>query len=80
VRLAVLAYLLAGVLLLFTSWPGQLAALLALPYAAVCAPFWSIADVDAERANRGWRKFLALNFITGFFVTMLLIGYAFVTA
>jgi 4-hydroxybenzoate polyprenyltransferase len=80
VRLAVLAYLLAGVLLLFTSWPGQLAALLALPYAAVCAPFWSIADADAERANRGWRKFLALNFITGFFVTMLLIGYAFFTA
>ena len=57
-----------------------LAAVLVLPYAAVCAPFWSIADADAERANRGWRKFLALNFIAGFFVTMLLIAYAFVTA
>jgi len=79
-RLAVVAYLLAGVLLLFTEWPGPLAAVLVLPYAAVCAPFWSIADADAERANRGWRKFLALNFIAGFFVTMLLIAYAFVTA
>ena len=79
-RLAVIAYLLAGVLLLFTEWPGPLAAVLVLPYAAVCAPFWSIADADAERANRGWRKFLALNFIAGFFVTMLLIAYAFVTA
>jgi len=79
-RLAVIAYLLAGVLLLFTEWPGPLAAVLVLPYAAVCAPFWSIADADAERANRGWRKFLALNFVTGFLVTMLLIAYAFVTA
>ena len=80
VRLAVVAYLLAGVLLLFTEWPGPLAALLALPYAAVCAPFWSITDVAAETANRGWKKFLGLNFITGFFVTMLLIAYAFVTS
>ena len=80
VRLSVIAYVLAGVLLLFTEWPGPLAAVLVLPYAAVCAPFWSIADADAERANRGWRTFLALNFITGFLVTMLLIAYAFVTA
>jgi 4-hydroxybenzoate polyprenyltransferase len=79
-RLAVVAYLLAGVLLLFTEWPGPLAAILALPYAAVCAPFWSITDAGAESANRGWKKFLGLNFVTGFFVTMLLIGYAFVTA
>jgi 4-hydroxybenzoate polyprenyltransferase len=80
VRLAVVAYLLAGVLLLFTEWPGPLAALLALPYAVVCAPFWSITDAGAEGANRGWRKFLALNFISGFLVTMLLIAYAFATA
>jgi len=79
-RLAVIAYLLAGVLLLSTEWPGPLAAVLVLPYAAVCAPFWSIADADAEQANRGWRKFLALNFVTGFLVTMLLIAYAFVAA
>jgi len=79
-RLAVLAYLLAGVLLLFTSWPGPLGALLVLPYAAVCAPFWTITDAAAETANRGWKKFLGLNFVTGFLVTMLLIGYGFVTA
>jgi 4-hydroxybenzoate polyprenyltransferase len=78
VRLAVVAYLLAGALLLFTEWPGPLAAVLALPYAVVCAPFWSITDSEAERANRGWRKFLALNFISGFLVTMLLIAYAFI--
>ena len=80
VRLAVIAYLLAGVLLLFSSWPGPLAAILALPYAVVCAQFWSITDAEAESANRGWKRFLLLNFITGFFVTMLLIWFALLQA
>jgi len=80
VRIAVVAYALAGVLLLFTDWPGPLAAVLALPYVVVCAPFWSITDDAAETANRGWKKFLALNFISGFLVTMLLIAFAFITA
>ena len=75
VRLSVIVYLLAGVLLLFTSWPGPLAAVLALPYALSCAEFWNITDAAAERANRGWRRFLLLNFATGFCVTMLLIWW-----
>jgi 4-hydroxybenzoate polyprenyltransferase len=79
-RLAVIAYGLAGVLLLFTDRPGPLAAILALPYVVVCAASWNITDAAAESANRGWKKFLALNFLSGFFVTMLLIWYAVVTA
>ncbi len=78
VRFAVIAYLAAGVLLLFTQWPGPLAAVLALPYAASSAPYWNVTDADSERANRGWRRFLWLNFGTGFLVTMLLIWWAFV--
>ena len=79
VRFAVAAYLLGGVLLLFTDWPGPLAALLVLPYAAVCAPFWNVSDADSEAANRGWRRFLLLNFATGFLVTMLMIWFAWLT-
>ncbi len=78
VRFAVLAYLAAGVLLLATDWPGPLAALLALPYAISCAPYWNVSDEQSERANAGWRRFLFLNFATGFFVTMLMIWWAFV--
>ncbi|GAA2225804.1 prenyltransferase [Herbiconiux moechotypicola] len=74
VRFAFAAYLLAGVLLLTTPWPGPLAAVLVLPYAASILPFWSIADRDAERANAGWHRFLWLNFVTGFLVTLLLIA------
>lgn len=75
VRLAVIAYLVAGILLLFTMWPGPLAGVLALPYAIVCARFWGITDAAAETANRGWKRFLLLNFITGFLVTMLIIWW-----
>ena len=76
VRFAVIAYLLGGVLLLFSEWPGPLAAILVLPYAAVCTPFWNVTDAAADTANSGWRRFLLLNFITGFLVTMLMIWWA----
>ncbi|WP_291046942.1 prenyltransferase [Herbiconiux sp.] len=73
VRFALGAYLLAGVLLLFAPWPGSLAAVLALPYAVSILPYVSVRDEDAERANAGWKRFLWLNFVAGFGVTMLLI-------
>lgn len=76
VRFSVIAYLLAGVLLLFAAWPGPVGALLVLPYVLVCGRFWFITDAQAETANRGWRRFLLLNFISGFFVTMLLVFHA----
>jgi 4-hydroxybenzoate polyprenyltransferase len=75
VRISVLAYLAAGILLLATAWPGPLAGILALPYAVSCAPYWNVSDEAAESANRAWRRFLALNFITGFLVTLLLIWF-----
>lgn len=75
VRLSVVAYLASGVLLLLLPWPGLLAAVLALPYAASILPYWSIDDARCESANAGWRRFLTLNFVTGFLITMLLIAW-----
>ncbi|RZT59719.1 4-hydroxybenzoate polyprenyltransferase [Microcella alkaliphila] len=72
-RLAVVAYLLAGLLLLGTDWPGPLAAIAALPYAVSTAQWWNVTDATAEDANRGWRRFLLLNFLAGAVVTMLMI-------
>lgn len=79
VRVSVIAYLLGGALLLLSSWPGPLAAVLVLPYAISCAQFWNVSDADSERANRGWKRFLWLNFLTGFLVTMLMIWFAWLT-
>lgn len=75
-RLAVAAYALAGLLLLGTEWPGPLAVLAAVPYAVIVARFWMITDETAETANRGWKRFLLLNFIAGAIVTMLMIYWA----
>jgi 4-hydroxybenzoate polyprenyltransferase len=76
VRLSVVVYVLAGLLLLGTEWPGPLAGVAALPYAVITAQFWMITDDTAESANRGWKRFLLLNFVAGAIVTMLMISWS----
>lgn len=74
-RFAIAAYAASGLLLLLLPWPGTLAAILAVPYAVSIWPYRSLTDAEAERANAGWKRFLALNFLTGFLVTLLLIVF-----
>ena len=69
-------YVAGGAALLAVPWPGWLTAVLVLPYVANVAPYLSITDADCERANAGWRRFLVLNFVTGFLVTQVLILHA----
>ncbi|GAA1649268.1 prenyltransferase [Microbacterium flavum] len=73
---ALVAYALAGVALLGVTWPGPLAALLALPYLATVWPFRAVTDETASAATRGWDRFLWLNQFSGFAVTLLLIWFA----
>jgi 4-hydroxybenzoate polyprenyltransferase len=75
VRVAVVAYVIAGLLLLGTDWPGPLAALAAVPYAVSSAQWWSVSDVDSPGANRGWKRFLWFNFLAGALVTLLMIQW-----
>lgn len=79
VRFAFACYAAAGVTVLFTAWPGPLAALAALPYLAAVWPYRSVSDETAHTATRGWQRFLWLNQFAGFVVTMLLIWYALTT-
>ncbi|ASN53628.1 prenyltransferase [Sinomonas sp. R1AF57] len=78
VRLAVLAYLAAGALLLplagAATGPARFAAILVLPYAANAGAFWTVTDDDAGTTRAGWRRFLWLNYVTGFVVTLLIIS------
>ncbi|HIV56671.1 MAG TPA: prenyltransferase [Candidatus Stackebrandtia faecavium] len=76
VRLAVALWAAAGVLMLFTPWPANLAALAALPYIISVAPYLHVDDTHSETANRAWRRFLAINYAVGFAITLLLILYA----
>jgi len=76
VRLAVLLWLAAGALMLAVPWPGALGAVLCLPYAATALPFLSVSDDESPRTNRGWKRFLVLNYIGGFLATMLILWWA----
>ncbi|MEV7428265.1 MULTISPECIES: prenyltransferase [unclassified Nocardioides] len=73
---ALAAYVASGLVLLACGWPGALAALLVLPYVANVAPFLRVTDETCEGANAGWRRFLWLNYVTGFLVTQLFIFIA----
>jgi 4-hydroxybenzoate polyprenyltransferase len=70
---ALACYAAAGLVMLATPWPGPLAALVPLLYIATVWPYRSITDETAERATGGWSRFLWVNQIAGFIVTLLLI-------
>jgi 4-hydroxybenzoate polyprenyltransferase len=80
VRFALICYALAGVAMLGATWPGPLAGLLVLPYLVAVWPYRSVSDAQAHRATAGWRRFLWLNQIAGFGVTLLLIWWWALTA
>ena len=80
VRFALACYAAAGVVMLVTPWPGPLAALVVVPYLGTVWPFRSVTDETAERATRGWRRFLWVNQLAGFAVTFLLIWRWLLTA
>ena len=73
VRLAVGLWLVAGLAMLGTPWPGPLAAIIAVPYIVNCAPYWNVTDTTAARTNVAWRRFIWLNYGSGFLVTLIFI-------
>ncbi len=74
VRIAFVMYLLAGVMTLFLGDRYPQAALAALPYLFVVGREWGITDETCEQANRGWRRFIFLNFLAGAIVSAVIIG------
>lgn len=74
VVLAMVMYLVAGVIALFIGDRYSQAAIAAIPYLIVVGRELSITDDTCERANRGWKWFIYLNFIAGAIVSALIIG------
>lgn len=72
-RLALILWTAAGTLMLFTPWPGPLAAIIAVPYILNCAPYWNVTNDTSGGTNRAWRRFIYLNYFSGFLATLLLI-------
>jgi 4-hydroxybenzoate polyprenyltransferase len=73
VRMAVLLWAAAGVLLLFGQWPTPLAAVLVVPYMAISLPWFNVTDETSAAVNSAWRRFIWLNYACGFLATMMLI-------
>ena len=75
VRFAAFCYLLSGLILIFlpptASWVAPAAGL----YIAAISPWLSCSDADSEKANRGWKFFLYLNFFAGAAVSFAVIAY-----
>lgn len=76
VRIALALWAAAGLLMLLTPWPGPLASVLVLPYLAAAWPYRSVSDAASGESNRGWKRFILINYVVGFLVTMLLIWWA----
>jgi 4-hydroxybenzoate polyprenyltransferase len=72
-RFAFTAYLFAGVLLLTVGDLASFVAVAAVPYLWVVGTHWNITDETCEQANRGWKRFIWLNFFAGFVVTQFVI-------
>ena len=72
VRFAMGLYAIAGLLMALTPWPLPLIAVVVILYLAALAPWWSVSDEDAVKANRSWRWFLGLNFFAGAVVVLVL--------
>lgn len=65
VRFSILLYVAAGVALLLGPWPLAVVSPVALLYVIAIAPWWNVSDAQSADANRGWKWFLALNFVAG---------------
>ena len=73
VRFAFACYLAAALLVLISPWPAPLTAIAALPYLVIIAPYLRLEDQNCERANRGWRHFIKLNYLAGAIITLIVI-------
>ena len=73
VRLALVLWAVAGAAILSTGWPGALASVIAVPYLLNAAPWWNVTDAASGDTNRAWKRFIWLNYLSGFLATLVLI-------
>jgi 4-hydroxybenzoate polyprenyltransferase len=75
VRFSFALYLLSMLALVLAGGHAALAAIAVAPYLVIISPYLNIKDEDCEKANRGWKKFIWLNFLAGAIISLLLINF-----
>lgn len=73
VRFAFLFYLAATVILAFQSLQGLVVGLFGLLYIANIYPYLNVTDKTSHLTNTAWKRFIWLNYLTGFIVTLVIL-------
>lgn len=73
VRLALVTYAAASGLLLWHGGLAAVAGIVLLVYTLNVTPYWSIDDAHSGTVNRAWKRFLWLNYVVGFIITLIII-------
>lgn len=71
--LSFVLYVAASLIVILQGLPVAVVGVAGLVYAYNVAPFLTITDATSYATNKGWRRFIYLNFFTGFIVTIVLI-------
>ena len=73
VRAAFVFYILSAAILILEPFPIPLLGICILLYALNVLRYVSVSDADSAITNRAWKRFMWLNMLTGFIVTVLMI-------
>jgi 4-hydroxybenzoate polyprenyltransferase len=74
VRLSVFLYFCASALLLVQGGLSTaIVGALGFSYIYSVVPYWDITDNSSAKANKGWKRFMTINYFVGFVITLLLI-------
>ncbi len=74
VRLSIVLYLVACELLLLKGTGPMIVGIVGFSYVFNILPYWDISDAKSSLSNRGWKRFMKLNYFVGFVITILLIN------
>lgn len=74
VAFALILYSTASLIVLsFGGWQSIVAAAVGLMYSLSVAQFYGVSDKDSELTRKGWKRFLWLNYVAGFIITIIII-------
>lgn len=73
VRISLLMYLLAGIILGLSGGYMSALGLISIIYILNIGKYWNIPDSESDKTNVAWKRFIWLNYLSGFVVTIAII-------
>lgn len=73
VRFSVVFYVLSSIILFVSGNPSMWLAPIPLAYALHILPWWNVNNCESASSHAGWVRFLWMNYVAGFLITMFII-------